>query len=260
MEHFESSTVLLISADSGRVAFLTDQLSADGYDVVVADGVAMGSRALARCFPDVVIVDARLPDGTAAQLIRTIRDAELTGLRLDPATPALVLVGGDDPFERTRALERGADDAITAPPHYPELVARLRVLVRRSQQRARRGFVRVGPLQVDPATREVRVGDRSIELSQKEFQLLQVLASEPTRVFGKDELLRMVWGFGAGGRSRTLDSHACRLRQKLRVGGARFVVNVWGVGYRLVDGPIEIVAALQSQRPAIARSDLRVAA
>jgi signal transduction histidine kinase len=76
-----------------------------------------------------------------------------------------------------------------------------------------------------------------VELSQKEFALVRTLASDPTRVFTKDELLRTIWGFRTLGSTRTLDSHACRLRHKLGRGGDRFVVNVWGVGYRLVDGP-----------------------
>ena len=76
-----------------------------------------------------------------------------------------------------------------------------------------------------------------VELSQKEFALLRQLAGEPTRVWTKAELLRTVWGFQSLGRTRTLDSHACRLRSKLAVRGDRFVVNVWGVGYRFVDGP-----------------------
>ena len=81
-------------------------------------------------------------------------------------------------------------------------------------------------------------GDR-VALSQKEFALLLALAAEPTRVFTKEELLRDVWGFRSMGTTRTLDSHACRLRHKLGERGHRFVVNVWGVGYRLVDGPVE---------------------
>jgi DNA-binding response OmpR family regulator len=81
------------------------------------------------------------------------------------------------------------------------------------------------------------VRGRRLDLSAKEFALLRMLASAPTRVFTKDELLRDVWGFRAVGSTRTLDSHACRLRQKLREDGDEFVVNVWGVGYRLVDGP-----------------------
>jgi DNA-binding response OmpR family regulator len=78
---------------------------------------------------------------------------------------------------------------------------------------------------------------QAVELSQKEFALLRTLATEPTKVWTKEELLRSIGGFRSMGTTRTLDSHACRLRHKLATHGDRFVVNVWGVGYRLVDGP-----------------------
>jgi DNA-binding response OmpR family regulator len=99
--------------------------------------------------------------------------------------------------------------------------------------------MRVGELIVDPAARDVHLGDQRIVLSQKEFALLRLLASDPGRVFTKAELLRTVWGYERRGTTRTLDSHACRLRAKL---GGGFVINVWGVGYRLVDLPLEVVA------------------
>ena len=112
---------------------------------------------------------------------------------------------------------------------------RVRAVLRRTQRRQALGALRVGTLELDPVTREVHVGGVLVELAQKEFALLRALATEPTRVFTKEELLRDVWGFRAMGTTRTLDSHACRLRQKLAVHGERFVLNVWGVGYRLVD-------------------------
>lgn len=247
MDAIERDTILLVTGDAGRGDFLTEQLEADGFDVVIADDIAMGRRALERAFPDLVIVDARLPDGNGLEVVTAIRAAHASHSRVDPATPALLLAENPLPLERVRALERGADDAMALPLDYPELLARVRALLRRSQWRGRRGLVRVGPLQVDPVSRDVRIGEEPIELSQKEFQLLQVLASEPTRVFSKEELLRAVWGIRQGGRTRTLDSHACRLRQKLRARGVRLVVNVWGVGYRLVDGPLEAV-----EQPALA--------
>ncbi|HEX4689490.1 MAG TPA: winged helix-turn-helix domain-containing protein, partial [Solirubrobacteraceae bacterium] len=85
--------------------------------------------------------------------------------------------------------------------------------------------------------REARLRGTRVELAQKEFALLHALACEPRRVFGKEELLRDVWGFRSPGATRTLDSHACRLRRKLGVQGDRFVINVWGFGYKLLDGP-----------------------
>ena len=93
-----------------------------------------------------------------------------------------------------------------------------------------------GAYVVDQATRRLTVGGRGVVLSAKEYELLVKLASDPTRVFSKDALLRDVWGFRSHARTRTLDSHASRLRRKLGAGGGGpFVINVWGVGYRLVD-------------------------
>ena len=108
--------------------------------------------------------------------------------------------------------------------------------VLRRRNGGRQGPIRVGELVVDSATRQVRVGDREVMLANKEFALLRALAAEPRRVFTKDELLRDVWGFRSQGRTRTLDSHASRLRRKLDPEGCRFVFNCWGVGYRLIEG------------------------
>jgi len=109
-------------------------------------------------------------------------------------------------------------------------------VLRRVEQPRAAVVRRVGELTVDQSTREVTLRGRRIELSQKEFALLGALVDEPPRVFTKQELLRDVCGFRVPGQTRTLDSHACRLRRKLeQVAGDRFLVNVWGVGYRLVD-------------------------
>jgi DNA-binding response OmpR family regulator len=106
--------------------------------------------------------------------------------------------------------------------------------------------LRVGELEVDPLSRDVLLRGHRIELSQKEFALLRTLASDPTRVFTKEELLRTVWGFRSMGSTRTLDSHACRLRHKLGRDGDRYILNVWGVGYRLVDGLVVDGVALEA--------------
>jgi DNA-binding response OmpR family regulator len=124
------------------------------------------------------------------------------------------------------------------------LRGRISALLRRADRRPARGCLRAAELQVDPASREVRLRGDRVVLSQKEFALLRALVAEPTRVYTKEELLRSIWGYRAAGSTRTLDSHACRLRQKLGVHGDRYVVNVWGVGYRLVDAPqLQLAAA-----------------
>ena len=118
-------------------------------------------------------------------------------------------------------------------------MARIRALLRRTERRPGLGRLRVGTLELDPLARQVWVRGERVELSKKEFALLRALAAEPTRVFSREELLRGVWGFRSLGTTRTLDSHAFRLRKKLGSAGDRFVINVWGVGYRLVDGSVE---------------------
>jgi DNA-binding response OmpR family regulator len=138
-----------------------------------------------------------------------------------------------------RALERGADDVLAKPFSYPELRARLGAVLRRCYGRPRQ-VLRVGGLTLDWGTRRAWIGEREVQLSVKEFELLAALAAEPERVHTKAELLRAVWGLGSWARTRTLDSHAFRLRQKLRGAGAGdLVVNVWGVGLRLSSAPLE---------------------
>jgi DNA-binding response OmpR family regulator len=150
----------------------------------------------------------------------------------------LVLSGRATELDRVRAFEAGADDMVGKPFSYPELRLRVVALLRRIEVASRgAGRVRVGDLEIDAPAREVVLRGRRIELSQKEFSLLRTLASFPAKVWTKEELLRTVWGYRSMGATRTLDSHACRLRQKLGVEGDRFVINVWGVGYRLVDPP-----------------------
>jgi len=177
-----------------------------------------------------------LPDGSGLELVRRVREADGLATRVDPFTPLLVLSGRAGDVDRLRGFERGADDYVPKPFSYPELRARVAALLRRAQGRRRHGALRVGSLEIDPAAREVRLDGARVELSQKEFALLSTLAAEPARVFTKEELLRTVWGYRSMGTTRTLDSHACRLRAKLNTAGRRWIVNVWGVGYRLLDG------------------------
>jgi len=151
--------------------------------------------------------------------------------------PVIVLGEPDsDSVDCVRALERGCDDFVPRPFDYEELLARIRAVLRRSAP-PEHDVLRAGPIAVDRTTRRVTVDGLPAPLAGKEYELLLRLMADPERVFTKEELLRDVWDFRSTGRTRTLDSHASRLRRKLQGhGGDRFVVNVWGVGYRLLDG------------------------
>jgi DNA-binding response OmpR family regulator len=235
----DRSTILLVEDDPATQTFLGDNLTADGYDVIVADCARDAIRLLETKFPDLALVDLGLPDRDGLDIVRHVRNADGVAGRVDPGTPMVVISGRTGELDRMRGWERGCDDYVGKPFSYPELRHRLTALLRRANHRRGQGRLRVGPLEMDPLSREVRVHGKRVGLSQKEFALLRALAAEPTRVFTKEELLRSVWGFRAMGSTRTLDSHACRLRHKLGSEGDRFVVNVWGVGYRMIDGPVD---------------------
>jgi DNA-binding response OmpR family regulator len=234
----DPSTILVVEDDAPTRTFLADNLTADGYELLVADTARDGLRLLETRFPDLALVDLGLPDGSGYDLIRRVREADGVASRIDPRTPLVVLSGRTGELDRVRGFERGCDDYVCKPFSYAELRGRISALLRRANDRRALGRLRVGALEVDPPSREVRLHGDRLDLSQKEFALLRTLAGEPTRVFTKEELLRTIWGFRSMGTTRTLDSHACRLRRKLGAHGERYVVNVWGVGYRLVDGPV----------------------
>jgi DNA-binding response OmpR family regulator len=235
MNDTTSATILLVEDDPATRTFLADELTADGYELILADCARDGLRLLETKFPDLVILDVGLPDGSGLDLMRKVRTADGLATRVDPDTPLLVLSGRGSETDRLRGFERGADDFVSKPFSYPELRCRVAALLRRAEGRRRLARVRVGPLELDTASRSVLLHGAPVLLTQKEFALLRVLAAQPTRVHTKEELLRTVWGFRSMGRTRTLDSHACRLRAKLGTGGERFILNVWGVGYRLID-------------------------
>jgi DNA-binding response OmpR family regulator len=229
------ATVLLVEDDEPTATFLADNLLADGFDPVVARGMAEALTRLEREPPDLAVVDVGLPDGSGLDLLRRVREADGIVSRLDPALPVVLLSGRGTELDRLRGFERGCDDYVVKPFSYRELLGRVEAVLRRTGAGRRPGRTRVGPLEIDVASRTAFLRGRPLDLSHKEFQLLRVLAADPTRVATKQELLRAVWGHRAVGVTRTLDSHACRLRAKLARDGDRFVVNVWGVGYRLVD-------------------------
>ncbi len=228
-------SVVLVEDDELTAAFLADNLTADGFEVITARGAREGWRALEVKTADLLLLDLTLGDGSGLLLLDRLRAADGVASRVDPALPVIVVSGRASELDRVRGFQRGADDYLPKPFSYPELLHRMRALLRRSDVRSARGTLRVGELTVDPLSRAVSLAGEPLQLSAKEFGLLYALASEPGRVFSKDELLRDVWGYAAPGSTRTLDTHACRLRAKLAGGGRRFVVTVRGVGYKLVD-------------------------
>ena len=203
------SNVFVTDAAPETRGFLERHLPRDGFQLVGAQGS-----------PDLVLA------GDVDVVERWVNRAPVIVLGREQA----------DVVDRVHALRRGCDDYLAQPFDYQELVERIRAVLRRSKP-PEPGVIDASPVRIDLATRDVRVDGRRIALSQKEFQLLVCLARDPRRVFTKAELLHDVWNYRANGRTRTLDSHASRLRRKLREAAldpVALVENVWGVGYRLI--------------------------
>ena len=238
----EIATVVVCEDDEATLELLCDHLAADRFGALPAPSASDALRLCRYNQPDLLLLDLSLPDASGLDVLREIRESDGADARFDAGLPVIVLTGCGADAERVRGIEWGADDYLVKPFHYPELRARIGAVLRRRSGR-RPGPQRVGDLVVDPARRRVWVDGKDIKLSNKEFSLLRVLASDPIRVFSKQELLEEVWAYRTTAQTRTLDSHASRLRRKLDPESSRYVFNCWGVGYRLVDGwTVEAVA------------------
>jgi DNA-binding response OmpR family regulator len=230
-----STAVLLAEPEPATSAYLERHLADDGFEVLRARAGGEALELTEQANPDLLLLANPLPDASAPELCRRIRAGE-PGRSWNRHVPVIVLGGRDsDVVDRVRAFDRGCDDYVARPFVYEELLARMRAVLRRAM-RAESEVIEAGDIVVDCATRRVTVRGERVVLAGKEYELLLKLASDPTRVFTKEQLLREVWGFRSLGRTRTLDSHASRLRRKLaRPNAGPFVVNLWGVGYRLLD-------------------------
>jgi DNA-binding response OmpR family regulator len=231
----EIASVVVCEDDPVTLDLLCDHLCADRFGVLPAPSASDALRLCRFRQPDLLLLDLSLPDASGLDVLREIREADGIDSRFDPSLPVIVLSGRGAATDRVRGLEAGADDYLSKPLRYPELRARIGAVLRRRSSR-HDGPRRVGDLIVDPVRRKVVVGEREIPLAKKEFSLLRMLAGDPTRVFTKEELLSEVWGYRGPQKTRTLDSHASRLRRKLDPEHGRFIINCWGIGYRLIDG------------------------
>ncbi len=214
--------LLLVEDEVGLAAALRRGLGAEGFAIeVVGDGLSGLERALAGTY-DVIILDLMLPGLSGYNVLRRLRAARVW-------TPVLILSAKDGEYDQADGLDEGADDYLTKPFSFVVLLARLRALVRRGA-RPRPAVLRAGALALDPASHLVTLGGRPVELTMREFAVLESLLRQPGAVLSKAELYAQVWDPVADGDLNVVEVYVGYLRRKL---GAGTVETVRGAGYRV---------------------------
>ena len=218
--------VLVVEDDPEIAALMRDYLEADGFRVNIAPDAEQASEAL-RMAPDCVLLDVMLPGRSGFELCREIRAVS------DMPVLFLSARGGD--ADKIRGLGLGADDYIVKSASAAEVIARVKAVLRRSGARRGLSRLRFGRLEVDLAAHEVTVADRPVRMTAREFELLRDLVQHPRQVFSREHLFELVWG-SYGDRS-AVSVYISRLREKIEDDPTdpRYIVTVWGAGYRFDD-------------------------
>jgi two-component system alkaline phosphatase synthesis response regulator PhoP len=229
-------SLLVVEDDENISSAISEYFSRAGYTVKTVEDGLMGVKAALDDPPDAVVLDLMLPKMDGLAVCRELRE-KVNYL------PILMLTAKDDVVDKVLGLEMGADDYITKPFSLRELEARIKSVLRRSRNvsntdgsKDEAPIIR-GRLRIDPARREVTIGERQVDLTPKEFDLLRLFAANPGRVFPRKYLLEKIWDYSYEGYDRTIDSHINRLRAKIEANpeNPQMVLTVWGIGYKFSD-------------------------
>ena len=224
--------ILIIEDDRAILRGLKDNLEYDKYEVLTATDGEQGYCLIQERKPDLIILDLMLPKMSGYELCRKVREEGLT-------TPILMLTARGEEVDRVLGLDLGADDYVTKPFSVPELLARIRAILRRVQ-RSKIGplpnELRFGKVVIDFKRFEAHRAGKALNMSRKEFGILRLLAARVGEVVTRDELLDEVWGYEQYPTTRTVDNHIALLRSKLEEDPSKphHLLTVHGVGYKLV--------------------------
>ena len=219
--------ILLVEDDRDLRRFLSKAFREEGYGVTETDS---GDRALERALDGTfscVVLDVMLPGRDGFSVVAELRKRGIS-------TPVLLLTAKDELESRVRGLEGGADDYVTKPFDLPELLARVHALIRRAELRHKDATLQVGDVSLDPLSRRVTQGDRLVDLSPREFTLLEFLMRNAGRTVSRSRIAEAVWNYKFDPETNVVDVYVNYLRKKLSFGGRTAPIKtVRGVGYRL---------------------------
>lgn len=220
--------ILVADDDQDLLDLLDLKLTNEGFEVqTVSDGKKALDSAQS-ILPSLIVLDLNMPKMNGMEVCKTLKT-----IRSTRNIPVVILTVQNEVVDRILGLEFGADDYLTKPFHPRELILRIRGILKRVQgDPESEGTMKVGELSLDVDAHEVRVGNRRVDLTSKEFQLLQCLIEKPGQVKSRDFLLSRIWEYNDKVYSRTVDTHIQRLRTKLKEAGAQ-IETVRGVGYRI---------------------------
>ncbi len=219
--------ILLVDDEPSIVQLARMYLERENFRVEAAGDGEAALESVKRLNPALVVLDVMLPKLDGFEVCKRLRAA-------DNPVAIIMLTARDEDIDKILGLELGADDYLTKPFNPRELVARVKAILRRAERTVQAGApVRIGDLTIDADRREVRSGERTLDLRTQEFELLLILAGQPGRVFTREQLLQQAWGFDFYGQTRTVDVHIAHLRKKL-TGSTCQIETVTGIGYKLV--------------------------
>jgi len=214
--------ILLVDDEPEILEICRDYLKASGYDVVTAKDGLQGLASTRREKPDLVVLDLMLPEMDGLDVCRAIRR--------ESDVPIIMLTARVEELDKIIGLELGADDYMTKPFSPRELVARVRVVLKRVGNPVDNEVIRVGEVELDRGHYEVHLAERTITLTSTEFEILALLMSQPGRIFSRAQLLTAVHGVSFESLERAIDSHIRNLRRKLEP--QDYIVTIHGIGYK----------------------------
>ena len=222
-------TILMVEDEESITVPLAEALEREGFDTQVSGTVKEALELTERALPDLVLLDVMLPDGSGYDVCRRLRERS--------RVPIIMLTARGEETDRIVGLELGADDYVVKPFSAREVAARIRAVLRRADAEGsagRDGPLEVGPVQLDPDRRSASIEGQQLELTRKEFELLELLLREAGNVVSRERLIDEVWDVNWFGSTKTLDVHVSSLRRKLGDDSAdpRFIHTLRGVGFR----------------------------